>query len=57
MHKALIVSAPQGQPCSGKPRKAGLSAWFLGESASLCSAGQASLRAEEIKHRNTDDLT
>lgn len=57
MHKALIVSAPQGQPCSGKPRKAGLSAWFLGESASLCSAGQASLRSEEIKHRNTDDLT
>lgn len=54
MHKALIVSIPQGQPCSWEDGELGCQPVPGGiRLPKLSQPGQA----EEIKHRNTDDLT
>lgn len=53
MHEALIVSAPPGQPHIGLgPGGVSLRSRALRQPSQLPQPGE-----EEIKHRNTDDLT
>lgn len=57
VQKALIVSAPQGQPAlPGRRGKPGCQR-APGECLPALSQPGRPSRAEEIKHRNTDDLT